>query len=134
MRGVTRTALQAAGPALTGAYASLEDLLALRHLRPQPLPRRAKGRRIGMHESRRKGRGIDLDEVREYQPGDDARYIDWARHRAQGTRPHPRLSRGTRVADVDRRGPNPLNVLRQRRTAEVRRRRGGGSPHRVASA
>ena len=95
MRGVTRTALQAAGPALTGAYASLEDLLALRHLRPQPLPRRAKGRRIGMHESRRKGRGIDLDEVREYQPGDDARYIDW-RVTARKAHAHIRVFREER--------------------------------------
>lgn len=84
-----------ASPTLTGAYASLEDLLALRHLRAQPLPNRAKGRRIGMHESRRKGRGIDLDEVREYQPGDDARYIDW-RVTARKAHAHIRVFREER--------------------------------------
>lgn len=83
------------GPALKGAYASLEELLALRHLRAQALPRRAKGRRVGMHESRRKGRGIDLDEVREYQPGDDARYIDW-RVTARKAHAHIRVFREER--------------------------------------
>jgi uncharacterized protein (DUF58 family) len=31
----------------------------------------------GEYESAFKGRGIDFDEVREYQPGDDIRMIDW---------------------------------------------------------
>src|SRR3989338_5705745 len=31
----------------------------------------------GQYESVFKGRGIEFDEVREYQPGDDARSIDW---------------------------------------------------------
>ena len=83
------------GPALTGAYSSLEQLLALRHLRTRALRRRAHGRRAGMHESRRKGRGIDLDEVREYQPGDDARYIDW-RVTARKAHAHIRVFREER--------------------------------------
>lgn len=48
-----------------------------------------------MHESRRKGRGIDLDEVREYQPGDDARYIDW-RVTARKAHAHIRVFREER--------------------------------------
>ena len=100
MKGVSPSpgateAASANGPALRGAYASLADLLALRHLRAPALPRRAKGRRQGMHESRRKGRGIDLDEVREYQPGDDARYIDW-RVTARKAHAHIRVFREER--------------------------------------
>ncbi|MDE0692336.1 MAG: DUF58 domain-containing protein [Gammaproteobacteria bacterium] len=102
MRDVSRDAAatetasaSADGPALKGAYTSLEELLALRHLRARALPRRAKGRRVGMHESRRKGRGIDLDEVREYQPGDDARYIDW-RVTARKAHAHIRVFREER--------------------------------------
>ena len=31
----------------------------------------------GGHRSRFRGRGMDFDEVRIYQPGDDVRSIDW---------------------------------------------------------
>ena len=31
----------------------------------------------GQYESVFKGRGIEFDEVREYQPGDEIRTIDW---------------------------------------------------------
>ena len=31
----------------------------------------------GQYESVFKGRGIEFDEVREYQPGDEIRSIDW---------------------------------------------------------
>lgn len=37
----------------------------------------------GVYHSAFKGRGLEFEEVREYQPGDDVRYIDWkvtARH------------------------------------------------------
>ena len=32
---------------------------------------------VGAYLSRFKGRGMDFDEVREYQPGDEVRRIDW---------------------------------------------------------
>lgn len=32
---------------------------------------------MGLYHSAFKGRGMEFEEVREYQPGDDVRYIDW---------------------------------------------------------
>lgn len=81
--------------ALEGAYASLDDLLALRHWRLRQRRLQARTRRTGGHESRLRGRGIDLDEVREYQAGDDARYIDW-RVTARKAHAHTRVFREER--------------------------------------
>ncbi len=39
--------------------------------------KKASGAFIGGYESAFKGQGIEFDEVREYQPGDDVRSIDW---------------------------------------------------------
>ena len=60
---------------LTGAYLTLDDLMALRY--EARLRRRPPSRRMGTVESRQRGRGVDFDEVRQYRPGDDARHIDW---------------------------------------------------------
>jgi uncharacterized protein (DUF58 family) len=38
---------------------------------------RVPGSQFGSHLSRFKGRGMEFDEVRAYQPGDEARAIDW---------------------------------------------------------
>lgn len=35
------------------------------------------GTRAGDHVTRQKGFGLDFDQIREYQQGDDVRYIDW---------------------------------------------------------
>ena len=37
----------------------------------------AKNLVLGGHQSRFRGRGMDFEEVRQYQPGDDIRTIDW---------------------------------------------------------
>ena len=61
-------------------HIDLQDLLNTRHdlhkialfstpLQHSPL--------LGMHHSRLRGRGMDFDQVRAYQSGDDARSIDW---------------------------------------------------------
>ena len=63
-----------------GAYASLADLLALRFPAAQlKLARRnrALSNLAGPNKSNFRGRGIDFEEVRNYQPGDDIRTIDW---------------------------------------------------------
>lgn len=78
---------------LPGVTVSLAELLDMRHrlnevqlfssaLRRSPL--------IGLHHSRLRGRGVDFDQVRVYQAGDDVRNIDW-RVTARTQEPHTKL-------------------------------------------
>jgi len=63
-----------------GAYADLNELIALRFpARQLRLARknRALSALAGPNKSNFRGRGIDFEEVRSYQPGDDIRTIDW---------------------------------------------------------
>ncbi len=64
----------------SGAYAELEALIALRFPARQidiRRRRRALSQMSGGNRANARGRGIDFDEVRSYQPGDDIRAIDW---------------------------------------------------------
>ena len=80
-------------PIPQGAYCELDALVRLRHgaqdikLKKQ---RKAFSPLIGPHQSRFRGRGIEFDEVRAYQAGDDIRNIDW-RVTARSGRPHTKL-------------------------------------------
>lgn len=62
-----------------GLYATLEELMAERrnvvylHQKNSLLP----SDRAGNVKSAFKGRGIEMEEIREYAPGDDVRDIDW---------------------------------------------------------
>jgi uncharacterized protein (DUF58 family) len=63
-----------------GVYVQLADLVALRHqaggfsfLPRQPVHSLLAGR----HASRLRGRGLNFEEIRRYQAGDDIRQIDW---------------------------------------------------------
>lgn len=53
----------------------------------------------GSYRSRFRGRGMDFDEVRPYQPGDDIRAIDW-RVTARTTTPHTKLYREERERPI----------------------------------
>ncbi len=63
-----------------GLVAGLDELIAAR---PDGLAdgfdpgRRVKTRQLGNYRSVFRGRGMEFDEVRAYQPGDDIRTIDW---------------------------------------------------------
>lgn len=76
-----------------GAYVSLDELIRLRHLGAdlEALQRhRIHNPLSGMIASRVRGRGMDFSEVRQYQPGDDVRTIDW-RVTARTGEPHTKV-------------------------------------------
>ena len=83
---------QAAPRGLSGVRTRFVDLVALRRLARQlNLNKRVRGHRmLGARRARMSGRGMEFEEVRAYQPGDDARAIDW-RVTARLSEPHTKL-------------------------------------------
>ncbi len=85
-----------------GIYTHLGTLLALRfsarNLRLFAL-RPAASMLLGETRSRFRGRGMEFEEVRLYQPGDDIRSIDW-RVTARTGKPHTKLFREERERPV----------------------------------
>ncbi len=72
---------------------SLAELIDMRHQLREVQLFSSNARRsplIGLHHSRLRGRGVDFDQVRLYQPGDDVRSIDW-RVTARSQEPHTKL-------------------------------------------
>ncbi|MCB1706074.1 MAG: DUF58 domain-containing protein [Halioglobus sp.] len=85
-----------------GAYVQLEQLIALRFpARQLKLGRRTRAlsNLAGPIKSNFRGRGIDFEEVRNYQPGDDIRTIDW-RVTARTGSAHTKLFREERERPV----------------------------------
>ena len=81
------------GDDTTGVYTHLGELIGLQHqaagfsfLPRQPVHSLLAGR----HGSRLRGRGLDFEELRQYQPGDDIRAVDWKATRRTG-RPYVRV-------------------------------------------
>ena len=60
---------------------------------------RIRSQMIGGHLSRFRGRGMEFDEARPYQPGDDVRTLDW-RVTARTGQPHTKLYREERERAV----------------------------------
>lgn len=59
---------------------SLDQLIACQYWARDSIPlpnKKAKAHLVGGHLSPYKGRGMEFSEVRQYQPGDDIRTIDW---------------------------------------------------------
>ena len=85
-----------------GVYISMEELVAIqsRHCTLDLRGRRKALTAIaGSHHSSFRGRGIDFDEVRVYEPGDDVRNIDW-RVTARTGKPHTKLFREERERPI----------------------------------
>jgi len=99
------------GQPCTGAYTDLSQLVALRFNARLQLTskRRSLSVLAGPYQANFRGRGIDFEEVRAYQPGDDVRSIDW-RVTARTTEAHTKLFREEKerpvLIVVDQRVPN----------------------------
>ena len=90
LREVTTSEMTASHSAI---HAPLPDLIRLQaDARALQLPtaRSARSRQAGLRKSPQKGRGMVFSEVRQYQPGDDIRSIDW-RVPARRQAPHTKL-------------------------------------------
>jgi Uncharacterized conserved protein (some members contain a von Willebrand factor type A (vWA) domain) len=73
---------------------------------------------LGAYESIFKGQGLEFEEVREYQPGDDVRTIDWNVTARMGKPFVKKVSPRTGVAGFPRRGHQPFLALWHARETE----------------
>ena len=85
-----------------GIVPDLKTLVDLRHYGKGiqfPPRRRISGSLAGGYLSNIRGRGIDFDEVRQYNPGDDIRNMDW-RVTARMNKPHTKVFKEERERPV----------------------------------
>ena len=86
----------------SGVYVDVAHLISLRHASkeiPALKINKSQNPLSGMLTSNFKGRGIDFAEVRQYEPGDDVRTIDW-RVTARTQEPHTKLFQEERERPV----------------------------------
>lgn len=83
-----------------GVIAELNELIGLRRY-AQSVHYKPEGRvlRSGNHLSKLRGRGMDFAEVRNYQPGDEVRHMEW-RVTARTGRPHVKIYQEERERPV----------------------------------
>ncbi len=88
-------------PSLSVTAASLEELVRLADpaRRLDLAPQVARARQAGQYLSRLRGRGMEFEEARPYQPGDDPRNMDW-RVTARIGKPYSKLFREERERPV----------------------------------
>lgn len=88
-------------PPNNGISVSLDELIELRAQGISLSLASGQGRNqmAGNYRSAFRGRGMDFEEVRAYQPGDDIRRMDW-RVTARSNRPHTKLFREERERPV----------------------------------
>ncbi|WP_456415532.1 DUF58 domain-containing protein [Thiolapillus sp.] len=97
-------------PSSAAVTVDLAELVALSNnaRQLQLRPRRIRARQGGQYISRMRGRGMEFDESRPYQPGDDVRNIDW-RVTARTGKTHSKVFREERerpvLISVDARPP-----------------------------
>lgn len=96
---------------LHGAYCEIEELTGARFaaaINPLSRPQIARAQLLGSIRSAVRGRGLEFEEVRAYQAGDDVRNIDW-RVTARSGKPFTKLFREERekplLIVVDQRQP-----------------------------
>lgn len=92
------TAHNALQQPLRGAYCEIDELTAARFaaaIAPLPEQNIAQAQLLGNTRSMLRGRGLEFEEVRAYQAGDDVRTIDW-RVTARTGRPFTKLFREER--------------------------------------
>jgi uncharacterized protein (DUF58 family) len=86
------------GSAFTDEHQLTQLRMLAKRLRMASLPQ-IQGMLAGGHSSKQKGRGLDLDQLRQYLPGDDIRSIDW-RVTARMQTPHTRVYKEERERPV----------------------------------
>jgi uncharacterized protein (DUF58 family) len=85
-----------------GAYTDIAELIRLRHAAKEVSffsVDKSRNPLAGLLSSNFRGRGIDFSEVRQYEPGDDVRTIDW-RVTARTQQPHTKVFQEERERPV----------------------------------